>query len=397
MALDRRLRASGVPLQRPVDVPPARVRVPHAVGGAHIGLVTEVDEKGGAPPVRGRPQHADGDFPGPLSARVWAGSAPNPRRTATTTAAPARLADSGKRFRLRFTATSETLARMVGAVNVFNRLVPLPTAILTIESRTGISSSTAGWAGDWDRARPGVPAADGGALRAARRARCERNLLPPRDDRRRYPEWRARSRPWPRGRLARVRAPARLRQGADEFRADVQRSVDAIGEADGRTARRLPRPGVLDQPRHAVGLRGAGRARVPLRLEPARNRRDPEPDQPDPGSPYRIELPSGGSLWELPTRVGRGACLSAAARYWRPLPAAPVIVRALRDHVVAGPLFPSVRVRPATLRAELPDGLGTKQRTSPRAVLRNPGRGLIAARLRRVAQAVPIDQLRGGP
>jgi hypothetical protein len=42
---DRRLRARGLVLERPVDVPAASVLVIHRIGCAHVGLVLQVDDE----------------------------------------------------------------------------------------------------------------------------------------------------------------------------------------------------------------------------------------------------------------------------------------------------------------------------------------------------------------
>jgi hypothetical protein len=78
--------------------------------------------------------------------------------------------------------------------------------------------------------------------------------------------------------------------------------------------------------------------------------------------------------------VGGGA-------YWRLLPA-PVIAAALDRTPWPVLYFHPYEFDPLPLRAELPDGLGAKQRlfAASRRALRNPGRGLIAARLRKIAE-----------
>src|SRR5207249_4639606 len=56
--LDRRLRAGGLLRERPVYVPAAGVLVLHAVGGAQVGLVPQVDGERGLLSVRGVAQHS---------------------------------------------------------------------------------------------------------------------------------------------------------------------------------------------------------------------------------------------------------------------------------------------------------------------------------------------------
>ena len=174
-------------------------------------------------------------------------------------------------------------------------------------------------------------------------------------------------------------------QSKDEFRADVQRSIDAIGEATGRrpVGYRAPEFSINRDTPWAYEVL----AELGFRYDSSQhdNRRIPNRIAPVPIAPYRIELPAGTSLWELPTPSVRGVPVGGGA-YWRLLPA-PALVRALS--AVPWPVlyFHPYEFDPLPLRAELPDGLGAKQRVfaASRRLLRNPGRGFIAARLRKVA------------
>src|SRR5262249_16744365 len=116
------------------------------------------------------------------------------------------------------------------------------------------------------------------------------------------------------------------------------------------------------------------------------NRRIPNRIEPASAAPYRIELPSGRTLWEHPTPSMRRVPVGGGAS-WRVFPAS-VIVRALATVPWPVLYFHPYEFDPLPLRAELPDGLGAKQRifAASRRALRNPGRGLIATRLRKVAK-----------
>jgi polysaccharide deacetylase family protein (PEP-CTERM system associated) len=175
-------------------------------------------------------------------------------------------------------------------------------------------------------------------------------------------------------------------QSEGDFRADVRRSIDAIGEATGK------RPAGYRAPEFSIN-RGTPWAYEALSAlgfhydsSQHDNRRIPNRITPVPASPYRIELPSGRTLWELPTPSVRRVPVGGGA-YWRLLPA-PVLVRALTSVPVPVLYFHPYEFDPLPLRAELPDGLGPKQRlfAASRRALRNPGRGLIAPRLRKVAE-----------
>jgi peptidoglycan/xylan/chitin deacetylase (PgdA/CDA1 family) len=156
-------------------------------------------------------------------------------------------------------------------------------------------------------------------------------------------------------------------QTPDEFRADLERSVEAIAEATGE------RPLAYRAPAFSINRSTPWAYRV---LAEAGFRYDSSqydsPRVPNrlgdiPAEPYRL-----GDLWELPVTGG--------GSYWRVLPP-----RNLRQFAVL--YFHPYEFGPA-LRAELPAGPSTKQRLEAgRIVLwRNAGRGLVERRLRQVAR-----------
>jgi polysaccharide deacetylase family protein (PEP-CTERM system associated) len=171
-------------------------------------------------------------------------------------------------------------------------------------------------------------------------------------------------------------------QTADQFRTDLQRSIDAIGK----------HPAGYRAPEFSINRQTPWAYQVLAELGFAydssqhHNRRIPDRIEPVLQEPYRIELPSGRSLWEMPT-PSVGSVPVGGGGYWRLFPA-PVIARALASVPWPVLYFHPYEFDPLPLRAELPDGLGTRQRAfaASRRVLRNPGRGLIAARLRKIAQ-----------
>jgi polysaccharide deacetylase family protein (PEP-CTERM system associated) len=175
-------------------------------------------------------------------------------------------------------------------------------------------------------------------------------------------------------------------QSEAEFREDVRRSIDEIVDRTGKrpTAYRAPEFSInRDTPWAYEVLAELGFHYDSSQHE---NRRIPNRITPVPQVPYRIRLPSGRTLWELPTPYAARIPVGGGA-YWRLMPTA-VLVRAL--HRTPWPVlyFHPYEFDPLPLRAELPDGLGPKQRllAASRQALRNPGRGLIAARLRKVAE-----------
>jgi peptidoglycan-N-acetylglucosamine deacetylase len=175
-------------------------------------------------------------------------------------------------------------------------------------------------------------------------------------------------------------------QGQAEFRADLERSIDAIGEATGKrpAGYRAPEFSInRDTPWAYEVLADAG-----FRYDSSQheNRRIPNRISPVPSAPYRLELPSGGSLWEFPI-PSRGRVPIGGGAYWRVLPAA-ALVRALAGIPWPVLYFHPYEFDPLPLRADPPDGLAPKRRllAASRSLLRNPGRALVAARLRKVAE-----------
>jgi peptidoglycan-N-acetylglucosamine deacetylase len=112
-----------------------------------------------------------------------------------------------------------------------------------------------------------------------------------------------------------------------------------------------------------------------------------------PDAPYRLELPSGGELWELPvcvTHVAGRTVPIGGGSYWRALPAA-AIVRGLRRARETNPYpvlyFHPYEFDPEPLHARLLDDAtpGRRLYAARRSLWRNTGRGLVAKRLRAVA------------
>jgi peptidoglycan/xylan/chitin deacetylase (PgdA/CDA1 family) len=156
-------------------------------------------------------------------------------------------------------------------------------------------------------------------------------------------------------------------QTRDEFRADVERSVEAIADATGQ------QPVAYRAPAFSINRRTPWAYEV---LAAAGFRYDSSqydsPRVPDrlgniPKEPYRL-----GELWELPVAGG--------GSYWRVLPP-----RNLGELAVL--YFHPYEFGPA-LRAELPSSATTKQRLAAAKVVawRNAGRSLVERRLRQVAR-----------
>jgi len=164
------------------------------------------------------------------------------------------------------------------------------------------------------------------------------------------------------------------------------RSIEAIGAATGKrpVGYRAPEFSINRDTPWAYGVL----ADLGFRYDSSQheNRRIPNRIEPLPTAPYRLELSRQRTLWELPLPSVRGLPIGGGA-YWRVLPA-PILVRSLSNTPWPMLYFHPYEFDPLPLRAELPDGLGAKQRlfVASRRMLRNPGRALIAARLRKVAE-----------
>ena len=194
---------------------------------------------------------------------------------------------------------------------------------------------------------------------------------------------------------ARGDAHARVyEQDADAFRRDLERSAAQLERLTGRrpVAYRAPAFSINRRTPWAyealaeAGFRWDSSAydspRVPDRLEDV------------PAGPYRLELPSGRELWELPVPVwrvrGRPVPVGGGS-YWRVLPR-PLLERGLRavrdrnDFPVV--YFHPYEWDPEPLRAALPADATPRQRlvAASRSLWRNAGRPLVVRRLREVAR-----------
>ena len=177
-------------------------------------------------------------------------------------------------------------------------------------------------------------------------------------------------------------------QERDEFRADLERSIEAIEEATGRrpTAYRAPAFSINRRTPWAyevladLGFRCDSSQHDSPRVE---DRIGGIPDH-----PYRLRLGDGGrELWEFPIAT-HGPLPIGGGSYWRLLPAR-LIERGLDDYSVL--YFHPYEFARSPLRVG-----GSRTLTGTRLELwRNAGRSLVAKRLRRIAQThrlVPYDQ-----
>lgn len=120
---------------------------------------------------------------------------------------------------------------------------------------------------------------------------------------------------------------------------------------------------------------------------------------PVPPAPYRLQLASGAEIWEFPITVwrvrGRAIPVGGGA-YWRVAPTA-VLRRALRevadDNAYPVLYFHPYELDPQPLRVSLPESPTPRQRllAAWKSVQRNPGRRLVADRIRAIAREHPLS------
>ncbi len=178
---------------------------------------------------------------------------------------------------------------------------------------------------------------------------------------------------------------------AEDLRADLERSIELLGEITGMRPRGYRAPAFsinLQTPWAYDVLADLGFAydssqydspRIPQRIRPLLR------------SPFAIELASGRTLCELPIaawRMGSRSLPIGGGAYWRLLPA-PLLIHGLASTASVGPaalyLHP-YECDPEPLRARLPADAPRKQRLHARLreLQRNPRRMRVLSHLRAV-------------
>jgi polysaccharide deacetylase family protein (PEP-CTERM system associated) len=183
-------------------------------------------------------------------------------------------------------------------------------------------------------------------------------------------------------------------QSREEFRADVERCAQLLEELSGKRplGYRAPAFSITRETLWAYDVL----AELGFRYDSSQydSPRISRRITPVPPAPYRLELGPGREIWEFPITVWRPrrrAIPVGGGAYWRALPAA-VLRRALRD--VAGDnsypvlYFHPYELDPQPLRVALPESPTPRQRllAAWKSVQRNPGRRLVADRIRAIAR-----------
>jgi peptidoglycan-N-acetylglucosamine deacetylase len=173
-------------------------------------------------------------------------------------------------------------------------------------------------------------------------------------------------------------------QTPDEFRADVEQSIETIERASGR------RPVAYRAPAFSINRRTLWAydilADLGFRYDSSQydSPRIAERIGGIPDAPYRLRLGDANEIWELPVATW-GPLPVGGGSYWRILPA-PLIRRGLDEFRVL--YFHPYEFAPEPLRATLPPSPTPRQRAiaAGRSTWRNAGRGLVAKRLREIAR-----------
>ncbi len=183
-------------------------------------------------------------------------------------------------------------------------------------------------------------------------------------------------------------------QSRDEFKTDVERCAELVEQLGGKrpVGYRAPAFSITRETPWAYDIL----AELGFRYDSSQydSPRIPQRIGGVPRTPYRLELDQGRAIWEYPVTVwpvrGRSVPMGGGA-YWRALPTS-VLRRALRE-VVAENSYPVLyfhpyELDPQPLRASLPESPTPKQRALAawKSVQRNPGRRLVADRIRAIAR-----------
>jgi peptidoglycan-N-acetylglucosamine deacetylase len=179
------------------------------------------------------------------------------------------------------------------------------------------------------------------------------------------------------------------KQTRDEFRADLERALETIDASTGR------RPVAYRAPAFSINRHTPWAyevlAELGFRFDSSQHDSPRVPDRitPVPAEPFRLTLPSGDSLWELPIPVWRGIPIGGGS-YWRILPT-PLLERSFRTlHAqTAYPVlyFHPYEFDPEPLRATLPSPTPRQRLAAAgKSLWRNAGRPLVARRLREIAR-----------
>jgi polysaccharide deacetylase family protein (PEP-CTERM system associated) len=183
-------------------------------------------------------------------------------------------------------------------------------------------------------------------------------------------------------------------QSRDDFRADVERCAELLENLGGKRplGYRAPAFSITRETTWAYDVLAELGFRYDSSQYDSPRIRERIGDVPH--TPYRLGLSEGREIWEYPITVwpvrGRSVPMGGGA-YWRALPTA-VLRRALREVVAENShpvlYFHPYELDPQPLRATLPESPTPKQRALAawKSVQRNPGRRLVADRIRAIAR-----------
>jgi polysaccharide deacetylase family protein (PEP-CTERM system associated) len=180
-------------------------------------------------------------------------------------------------------------------------------------------------------------------------------------------------------------------QTKEEFRADLERALEAIADTAGRRplAYRAAAFSINRQTPWAYEVLAEAGIRYDSSQYDSPRIRERIGGIPE--SPYRLELAGGAELWELPVAVWGSVPVGGGA-YWRALP--PRLLGRALDGVGRRTAYPVLYFHPyefdpEPLKAALPPSPSARQRltSTTRSLWRNTGRQIVARRLREVARS----------
>jgi polysaccharide deacetylase family protein (PEP-CTERM system associated) len=180
-------------------------------------------------------------------------------------------------------------------------------------------------------------------------------------------------------------------QTKEEFRADLERALEAIADTAGRRplAYRAAAFSINRQTPWAYEVLAEAGIRYDSSQYDSPRIRERIGGIPE--SPYRLELAGGAELWELPVAVWGSVPVGGGA-YWRTLP--PRLLGRALDSVGRRTAYPVLYFHPyefdpEPLKAGLPPSPSARQRltSTTRSLWRNTGRQIIGRRLREVARS----------
>jgi polysaccharide deacetylase family protein (PEP-CTERM system associated) len=185
-----------------------------------------------------------------------------------------------------------------------------------------------------------------------------------------------------------------FRQSPDEFRRDVESSIELIEGLTGRRPIGYRAPAFSINRETVWALETLADLGFTYDSSQYGSRKIPQRLEPVPDAPYTLQLPSGRELTEFPLTVWKRGRLSVpmgGGSYWRILPAA--LLRRGLGSILRRTSYPALYFHPyecdpQTLRLRLPPSppAGMRVRSAYMSLISNPGRRRVIPRIRKIAR-----------